>query len=149
MLQLTAQVERFVRFQQVARLATVDARGRPHAVPIVFVYAAGHVYTPIDLKHKTALPARLQRVRNILNNPQVQVLIDQYDENWDRLVYVQLRGRAELLERGSEYRRALRLLERKYPQYAQLPLAGRPVIKVTVERTVSWGAAERSVSRRH
>ena len=79
----------------------------------------------------------------------MQVLIDQYDENWDRLVYVQLRGRAELLERGYEYRRALRLLERKYPQYAQLPLAWRPVINVTVERTVSWGAAQRSVSWRH
>ena len=142
MAQLTRRVERFLRAQRVARLATVDARGRPHVVPIVFAYSGGHLYTPIDLKPKSASPRRLQRVRNILANPQVQVLIDQYEEDWRRLGYVQLRGRAELIERGSEHRRALRLLERKYLQYADLPLQGRPVIKITVERAVTWGALE-------
>lgn len=142
MAQLARRVERFLRAQRVARLATVDARGRPHIVPIVFAYSAGHLYTPIDLKPKSAAPLRLQRVRNILANPRVQVLIDQYEEDWQRLGYVQLRGPAELIERGDEHRRALRLLERKYPQYAELPLEGRPVIKITVERVVTWGALE-------
>ena len=142
MAQLARRVERFLRAQRVARLATVDARGRPHIVPIVFAYSAGHLYTPIDLKPKSAPPLRLQRVRNILANPPVQVLIDQYEEDWQRLGYVQLRGRAELIERGSEHRRALRLLERKYLQYADLPLQGRPVIKITVERVVTGGALE-------
>lgn len=132
-------VESFLQAQRVARLATVDARDRPHAVPIVFAYADGCVYTPVDLKPKSAPPKRLRRVRNIAANPQVQVLVDHYDEDWRRLGYVQLRGRAELIERGSEYRRALRLLERKYPQYADLPLSGRLVIKVTVGHVVSWG----------
>ncbi len=142
MVQQATAVERFVRAQRVARLATVDARGRPHLVPIVFAYAAGRLYTPIDRKPKSIPPQRLQRVRNILANPQVQVLVDHYDEDWRRLGYVQLRGRAELIESGYEYRRALRLLERKYPQYAELPLRGRPVIKVTVERVLVWGRLE-------
>ena len=142
MAQLTRRIERFLRAQRVARLATVDARGRPHVVPIVFVYSGGRLYTPIDLKPKSALPRRLQRVRNILANPRVQVLIDQYEEDWRRLGYVQLRGRAELIERGDEHRRALRLLERKYLQYAELPLQGRPVIKIAVERVITWGALE-------
>ncbi|MDZ4278108.1 MAG: TIGR03668 family PPOX class F420-dependent oxidoreductase [Dehalococcoidia bacterium] len=133
------QIEQFVRDQRVARLATVDGRGGPHIVPIVFAYAAGRLYTPIDLKPKSAPPERLRRVRNIQANANVQVLLDRYDEDWRHLGYVQLRGRAELIERGREHSRALRLLERKYPQYAELPLEGRPVIKVTVERTVTWG----------
>ncbi len=136
------RAEHFLRAQRVAHLATVDRGGRPHLVPIVFAYAAGCLYTPIDLKPKAAPPARLRRVRNIAANPQVQVLVDRYDEDWRRLGYVQLRGRAELIERGYQYRRALRLLERKYPQYAELPLRGRPVIKVTVEGTVTWGRLE-------
>ncbi len=140
MARLASRVERFLRGQRVARLATVDASGRPHVVPIVFAYSAGRLYTPIDLKPKSAAPRRLQRVRNILANPQVQVLIDRYEEDWGRLGYVQLRGRAELIERGDEHRRALRLLEGRYPQYAELPLRGRPVIKITVERVVTWGA---------
>ena len=131
--------ERFLEEQRVARLATVDGRGRPHIVPIVFVYADGLLYTPIDLKPKAAPPERLRRVRNIRSNPHVQVLFDHYDEDWQRLGYVQLRGRAEIIQRGAEYRRAVRLLEEKYPQYGELPLEGRPVIKISVERTVTWG----------
>ena len=131
--------EQFLEEQRVARLATVDDRGRPHIVPIVFAYADGVVYTPIDLKPKTTSPERLRRVRNILANPQVQVLVDHYDEDWQRLGYVQLRGTAEIIERGVEYDQAIRLLEGKYQQYQELPLEGRPVIKISVERTVTWG----------
>lgn len=133
------EVEHFVQAQRVARLATVDARGRPHVLPIVFAYADGCFYTPLDLKPKSVPPEQLQRVRNILGSPHVQVLVDHYDEDWLQLGYVQLRGDAELIEQGDEYRRALRLLESKYPQYGALPLEGRPVIKITVERAVTWG----------
>ena len=134
-----AAVERFVREHRVARLATVDERGRPHVVPICYAYTRGRLYTPLDLKPKAAPPEGLRRVRNVLANPWVQVLIDDYDEDWSRLAFVQLRGTATLLHEGAEYRRALRLLERKYPQYQALPLAGRPIIQITVERTVAWG----------
>jgi PPOX class probable F420-dependent enzyme len=131
--------EEFLQSARVARLATVDGRGRPHIVPIVFAYEADTLYTPLDLKAKSVEPRRLLRVRNILRNPQVQVLLDDYDEDWGRLGYLQLRGRAELIEAGEEYERALELLQRKYPQYGLMPLAGRPVIKVAVERLVRWG----------
>ncbi len=139
MVEMADQVNRFVRAQRVARLATVDARAHPHMVPIVFAFAAGRLYTPIDAKPKSVSPRRLQRVRNILVNPQVQVLLDHYEDDWRQLGYVQLRGRAKLIEDGDEYRRALRLLKRKYPQYAQLPLEGRPIIRVSVASVFSWG----------
>ena len=136
------EVEGFIQAQRVARLATVDERGRPHVVPVVFAYAEDRLYTPIDLKPKTAAPHRLRRVRNIAGNPQVQVLLDSYDEDWAKLGYVQLRGSAALLEDGDEHRHAPGLLERKYEQYAALPLHGRPVIKVMIEDVVSWGRTD-------
>ena len=145
-MRISKAAERFVQAQRVARLATVDARGRPHVVSIVYAYADGCLYTPIDRKPKTASPERLQRVRNIQANPQVQVLVDRYEEDWHRLRYVQLRGRAELIARGDEHRRALQLLERKYAQYGELPLEGRPVIKIVIERAVVWGSTEVSGS---
>ena len=141
-MQISIEAERFVQAQRVARLATVDARGGPHVVPIVYAYADGCLYTPIDRKPKTASPERLQRVRNIQANPQVQVIVDRYEEDWRRLRYVQLRGQAELIAHGDEHRRALQLLERKYPQYGELPLEGRLVIKVVIERAVVWGSTE-------
>ena len=134
-----AAIERFIRQQRVARLATVDSHGRPHIVPIVFVYNDETIYTPIDLKPKDVRPQDLLRVLNIAQNPDVQVLLDRYDEDWQQLGFVQLRGRAELLEAGSDYEAVLRLLEQKYPQYSDLPLAGRPVIRVNIDRVVSWG----------
>lgn len=100
-------VQRFVREARAARLATVDGLGRPHVVPIVFVYDGITLYTPIDLKPKAIDPLRLRRVRNILANPRVQVLVDRYDDDWTRLAYVQLRGRAELIAGGAEHGAAL------------------------------------------
>jgi len=135
-----AAVERFVREHRVARLATVDERGRPHVVPICYAYARGRLYTPLDLKSKTVAPEELRRVRNILANPRVQVLIDDYDEDWSRLAFVQLRGTAALLREGAEHQRAQRLLTRRYPQYQALPLAGRPIVEVTIEQVVAWGS---------
>ena len=139
MAEITSSARRFLREQRIARLATVDERGRPHIVPIVFVYDEGVVYTPIDSKPKSVPPEQLRRVRSILAKPNVQVLLDYYDEDWQRLGYIQLRGSAELLRGGTEHQRAISLLEEKYQQYQELPLEGRPVIKITVERTVTWG----------
>ena len=129
----------FLDAQRSARLATVDGRGRPHVVPIVFVYDGHVVYTPIDRKPKTVAPASLRRVRNIRSNPHVQVLVDHYDDDWTSLGYVQLRGTASILEGGAEYRTAIGLLEAKYPQYRELPLAGCPLIRIFVEHIVTWG----------
>ena len=79
-----AAVERFVREHRVARLGTVDEGGHPHVVPICYAYTRGRLYTSLDLKPKAVAPEGLRRVRNILANPQVQVLIDDYDEDWSR-----------------------------------------------------------------
>jgi len=125
---------------RVARLATVDEVGRPHVVPIVFAYADGVLYSPIDAKPKSVEATRLRRVRNIVANPRVQVLIDRYDEDWFQLGYAQVRGTATLLEDGEEHWRAVELLEAKYAQYADMPLEGRPVIRIAVEQVVTWGS---------
>ena len=108
---------------RVARLATVDREGRPHVVPVVFALSEDSLYTPIDAKPKSVDVGRLRRVRNIASRPDVQVLIDGYEEDWTKLWFVQLRGRAELLEKGDRRQAAIELLEAKYPQYGAMPLA--------------------------
>ena len=74
-------------------------------------------------------------------NPQAAVLFDEYDEDWRRLRYVILRGRADILEPGrdeDERARALAALREKYPQYRDMPLEGRSIIRVTPEAAASW-----------
>lgn len=102
-------------------------------MPIVYAFDGERLFTPIDAKPKRVGPRRLQRVRNIQANPHVAVIVDQYSDDWRKLAWVQVRGRALLVESGGEYATGIALLEARYPQYAEMPLAGRPLIVIQVE----------------
>lgn len=123
----------------MAHLATANRAARPHIVPICFALSSRFLYTAIDLKPKKQATPELRRLRNIAENPRVAVIVDRYAEDWERLAFVLLHGRASLA-RGREVRRAIRLLRRKYRQYRAMPLEGRPVIKIRLTATYSWGA---------
>lgn len=130
---------RFVATARVARLATADAAARPHVVPVCFVLSGDTIYSAVDLKPKRQAAENLRRLRNIMENPEVTVLVDRYSEDWKRLAFVLLRGHASLARAG-EAQRAVQLLQRKYSQYRTMPLEGRPVIKIRLTSTYSWGA---------
>ena len=136
---IPVEVEAFVAAQRVGRLATVDAAGRPHVVPVCFVLERDTVYSVLDAKPKRVPVERLQRVRNLLANPNVQLLVDRYDEDWTRLAFVQLRGRATLLLPGREQAEAVRRLREKYAQYESMKLDESPVVAINVDEAVFWG----------
>jgi PPOX class probable F420-dependent enzyme len=138
-LQWDPKQRRFVATARVARLATADAAARPHVVPVCFVLSGDSIYSAIDLKPKRRAAENLRRLRNIIENPEVTVLVDRYSEDWKQLAFVLLRGHASLAPAG-EAQRAVRWLRRKYPQYRTMPLEGRPVIKVRLTSAYSWGA---------
>lgn len=131
----------FLEGQRVARLATVDGDGRPHVVPIVYALRGQQLFTPIDEKPKRVGPYELQRARNIEANPHVAVIVDRYSQDWRKLAWVQLRGRAAIVDSGSAHAAGVSLLEARYSQYATMPLARRPIIVVDVEHISSWRAA--------
>jgi len=122
---------------RVARLATVDPDGRLHLVPIVFVLAGDTLYSAVDAKPKRS--RTLRRIENARRRPDVTVLVDHYDEDWTRLWWVRLRGRARVLDGGEEADRALELLAEKYEQYGDAP-PGLPVLAVDVEEWRGWDA---------
>ena len=127
---------------RVARLATLDDQGYPHLVPVCYATDGRAYYSALDAKPKRAAPARLKRVRNIHGNPRVALLIDHYEEDWHRLCYVMVQGRAEILAGGPESETARDLLRSKYPQYGALPFAEpATMIKITPERLVRWSAS--------
>jgi PPOX class probable F420-dependent enzyme len=134
-------VEAMIREARVAHFATVDEHGRPHVVPVCFAWRDGIVYIALDAKPKRVPVTRLRRVRNLTANPEVQLLIDRYDEDWTRLAYVQLRGHAGLIEPGPEHAQALDLLRAKYAQYRDMPLEDAPVIRIEVHAEVFWTAS--------
>ncbi len=130
---------RFLARMRVARLATADATGQPHVIPIVFATDGRRLYTPVDEKPKRVAPRQLKRVRNLLANPQVAVVVDEYDEDWTRLAWTLVTGRAEIVEAGETHAAGVRLLRAKYPQYGVMLLEHRLLIVVTPTRVTSWG----------
>jgi PPOX class probable F420-dependent enzyme len=126
---------------RVARLATVDSRGRPHVIPVVFAFDGTRLYTPLDAKPKRVEGAELQRVKNIRVNPHVMLLLDHYADDWSQLAWLQVRGTATILESGPEHARAVKHLEDKYPQYYEMPLHNHLIIAIMPERVVHWAAS--------
>lgn len=121
---------------RVAYLATVRADGRPHVVPIVFAAEGRIVYSVADPKPKSGLD--LLRHRNIEANPAVSVLVEHYDESWERLWWVRGDGRARVVAAGPERDTTIRLLRAKYPQYATWTTPFGAATVIEVERIASW-----------
>lgn len=141
---LTESQARFLTVARVARLATADDNGLPHAIPVCFVYAdlgyeGESIYIVLDQKPKTAELTRLRRVRNIRANPQAALIVDHYSEDWQSLRYVLVSCRAQLLDGAeNEAEQAITLLRSKYRQYREMELDGNPVIKLTPQRYTAW-----------
>jgi PPOX class probable F420-dependent enzyme len=136
---LPERERRFIERQRVGRLATADHAAAPHVVPVCFALAGDALYVTVDEKPKRRPGAPLKRLRNIAENPTAAIVFDRYDEDWSRLGWVMLRGRAEILAAGPEHDAAQALLRARYPQLAPMRLADRPVIALRIARAVSWG----------
>jgi PPOX class probable F420-dependent enzyme len=122
---------------RVARLAMLDPDGRSHLVPIVFALDGDTLYSAVDSKPKRS--RRLRRIENARGRPDLTILVDHYEEDWGRLWWIRLRGRARVLHAGEELERALALLTEKYPQYRDDPPTG-PVLAVDVTDVHEWSA---------
>jgi coenzyme F420-0:L-glutamate ligase / coenzyme F420-1:gamma-L-glutamate ligase len=129
-----------LRDARVARLATADAQGTPHVIPVCFAFGRGVIYSAIDAKPKRTSPRGLRRVQNIMANPRVALVVDYYDEDWGRLRYVLVRGTAAIVDRGRDHHRAIARLRAKYRQYRTMRLEDRPVLKISRLTIVAWEA---------
>ena len=122
----------------VARLATVDAGGRPRVVPCCFALDGDVVYSAVD--HKPKRSARLARLDDIRAHAAVSLVVDHYEDDWSKLWWVRLDGTARVVEDGSEWERGVEVLVAKYRQYQEQRPTG-PVIVISVERIRNWAAS--------
>lgn len=123
---------------RVGRLATADRAGRPLVVPVCYALEAGRLWSAVDAKPKRT--RQLRRLRNILENPRVALVVDEYDEDWSRLRYVIVEGTADIVERGEEFTRAIDALTAKYEQYRAMRLdrESGAAVRITPERVIAW-----------
>jgi PPOX class probable F420-dependent enzyme len=147
---LNADQRRFLADARSATLATIAPDGRPRLVPICYIVgsdarlARPRLYSPLDEKPKRSQdPHDLARVHDLLVLPEVSLLVERLSEDWSRLARLRLRGRGELLEpephERDEHAAAVADLRAKYPQYEGQDLDHRPIIRMTIDRSLSWG----------
>lgn len=140
---MDGQEREYVEDARVARMATADAEGRPHVVPVCFAFVGDHIVTPIDEKPQEVSPDALRRSRDIRENQRVALLVDHYTADWSRLGWVQVRGRATICPPGEQpHREAIEALRAKYDQYVGHDLEARPLIEVVPGTVRSWGRLE-------
>ena len=135
----TPEQTRFLAARRVGRLATTTADGRPHVVPVCYAFDGVLLYTPIDEKPKRVGVGELRRIKNLRENPRVSLVVDDYYDDWTKLAFVIVQGRAEIVERGDERSEALALLREKYPQYRAMALEERPLLVIEPESVAAWG----------
>lgn len=133
------EIDRRLAAARSAVLGTVDRRGQPHLVPIVFARREDRLYTAVD--HKPKATRRLKRLINIEANPHVSVLVDHYTDDWAGLWWIRLDGAAEVIRSGPRLRRGLALLADKYEAYAADPPPG-PLIEVHIANVRAWSASD-------
>jgi PPOX class probable F420-dependent enzyme len=137
---LSRNIRTFIRAARVAHLATADAGGQPLVIPICFAFDGKEFFSPVDEKPKRLAPERLKRLRNIRENSQASLVIDRWDEDWRKLAYILVSGRARILLSGQKQRRAVSLLRRKYRQYRAMAIDQRPMIVIRPLAVKVWGS---------
>jgi len=139
----TSEARRLLERGRVGHLATADAAGRPHVVPVCYAFDERALYFVADQKPKRTAARSLKRLRNLRENPQAALVVDEWDEDWTRLAWVMVRGPARV-ETDTERRAdALVLLHRRYPQYDAMRLDdayAHPLVRLSAAHVVTWRA---------
>jgi PPOX class probable F420-dependent enzyme len=123
---------------RVAHLGLADERGHPRVLPVTFALAEGRVWSAVDEKPKRASGEDLARVRFLRREPHAALTVDRYDDDWERLAWVQVLGEVSVLD-AAEGRPGLASLRAKYPQYRDAPPPG-PVLALEPRRFLFWRA---------
>lgn len=141
-----AYLKTIINKAKVARLATADLEYKPHLVPVVFVFDndLNCYFIPIDEKTKRSGPENLKRVKNIQENPKVALLIDEYNEDWTKLYFIMIQGKASIVGGKKLEQNEMQLLEKahkllcnKYPQYQKIGV-GEYLIMIMPLKIIAW-----------
>lgn len=131
MVNFTTGEIKFIEDNELCRLATSDSKNTPHVVPVNYIFRNGFFYIFADYETK--------KIKNIKENPKVALLIDVYRTPKNKAVLII--GKADILERGEEYRQIYNLFYKKFGWVRADPWneGEAPLIKVIPEKKVSWG----------
>jgi PPOX class probable F420-dependent enzyme len=129
----------------IAALATIDADGAPHVVPMWFVRDGGHVLIPTS--------ARTRKIRNLRRTPRATLMVEQARGGL-AVRGAMVVGAVEIVE-GEEARRLNRSIHLKYVTAEGLALpevrgyldTDDVTIRLRPERVTTWDLTDSPGSR--
>jgi PPOX class probable F420-dependent enzyme len=141
------EVDDFLGSERTCRVATVGEDGRPHVVPLWFVWEGGHLWLYSIV--------RSQRWTDLDRDPRVAVVVDA-GTRFHELRGVEISGRAEVVgdaPRGSRpdprLARPELLFARKYVGGDTFTADGRHAwLRITPEKLASWDFRKNPALRR-
>jgi uncharacterized protein len=125
---------RYLKSNELCRFGTASRDGMPHITPVIYGLDKTDPIIATDYGTK--------KLKNVRENPRVCLLVDDYRLNPpNRGLMIQ--GDCEILERGKEYLRLLKVLFDRFEFYRKNPWSEgeSPILRVKPKKTVSWGLA--------
>jgi len=125
---LTSNELNFLKAHEVCRLATASKDAKPHVVPVIYALDGENIVIAIDYGTK--------KLGNLRQNKRVALVVDDYHPNHA----VMVEGECEIVERGKEYLRLLRILFDRFEVYRKHPWeeGESPILKVKPAKVVMW-----------
>jgi PPOX class probable F420-dependent enzyme len=133
------ELDEFLRAEKTCRFASVDREGRPHNVPLWFVWDGKAIWLSSLVTS--------QRWRNLERDPRVSIVVDSGD-TYGELRGVELSGSIEAVgeiprtaTEDPELATPERLIGEKYEKYLSgnhLPDGRHAWLRMTPEKIVSW-----------
>ena len=85
---------RFLRSNEIGRLATISSNGTPHVVPVSYLFKDDAFLIAVDYDTR--------KLRNLRRNRRTALVVDTLRPNRG----IMIQGNAKLIERGAGFRRA-------------------------------------------
>jgi len=139
-MRLSDAARAFLDDHAVGHLATADAAGAPHVVPVCYARIDDALYFVADDKPKRGGPRALKRLANIAANPRVALVVDDYDDAWRHLAFLLVHADAAPVDDPEEYAAAVAALHARYAPYRAmtLALATHPMVRLRPRRCHFW-----------
>ncbi len=131
MVVLKPKALKFLKSHQLCRLATASKDGKPHVVPVIYALDGEDVVIAVDYGTK--------KLKNLRENSNVAVVVDEYVPDHD-MRGLMIEGECEVLERGKEYLRLLKVLFDRFEYYRNNPWGEgeSPILKIKPTKVVLW-----------
>jgi len=125
---LTPKQLSYLQSHELCRLATVSRDAKPHVVPVIYALDGEDLVIAVDYGTK--------KLRNLRQNKRVALVVDEYEPNKG----VMVEGECDVIERGKEYLRLLRVLFDRFEFYRRNPWGEgeSPILKVKPTKAVMW-----------